>query len=76
MASRPTRGKMSLRFVARCPSEKVGYGSKEEALRAAELMMLQDKIAPGCHFTPYLCNRCPEWHIFTRRIVTPPLPRG
>lgn len=77
IATRPTRQKVSLRQLGarRCVSQKVGYATREEAQRVAELMMVQDKIAPGCHFTPYRCDQCPEWHIYTRRIVTPPLPR-
>lgn len=71
MASRPSRQKVHLRFLGarRCVSEKVGYDSYEAALQAAELMMLQDKAAPGCHITPYRCQECPEWHVYTKRIV-------
>lgn len=71
MASHPTRQKVRLRDVGvrRCESLKVGYGSYDEALQAAELMMLEGRVDPGCHITPYACDRCPEYHVANRRIV-------
>ena len=73
MASSPTRQRV--RLIAggfrRCESEKIGYATKEEALKAAELMMLAGKVQRGCHVTPYHCDRCPDWHVANRRIVFP-----
>jgi len=73
MASTPTRQRV--RLIAggfrKCESEKIGYATKEEALRAAERMMDAGKVKPGCHITPYPCDRCSEWHVSNRRIVFP-----
>lgn len=71
MASRPTRQKVNLRDlgVRRCASQKVGFSTYEDALQAAEKMMLAGKVDPGCHLTPYACEECPEWHVANRIIV-------
>lgn len=71
MASYPTRQRV--RMIAggfrRCDSQKVGYPTKDEALTVAERMMDAGKVTAGCHITPYLCNRCAEWHVFNRCVV-------
>lgn len=71
MASRPTRQHVSTREPSyrKCVSEKVGYATKAEAIEAAELQMLEDKVKPGCHITPYFCRDCQEWHVGNRVIV-------
>lgn len=53
----------------RCESQKVGHATREEALTAAERMMDEGRVLPGCHITPYLCDRCDEWHNANRVIV-------
>lgn len=60
------------RYFRRCQSEKFGYGTKAEALDAAERAMLLDKVLPGCHLTPYFCLSCREWHVANRKIVFKP----
>lgn len=71
MASTPTRKRVSVRDFAfrRCGSYKVGYGSFEAAMTAADLMMLADRVDPGCHMTPYECDECGEWHVGNKRVV-------
>lgn len=71
MASRPSRQTVRVRSFGfrKCESQKVGYKTRAEALDAAELAMMQDKVKPGCHLTPYECWRCGEWHIWNRPII-------
>lgn len=74
MASSPTRQHAKVeaikkRRTGRCESAKVTYDSKAEALDAAEVMMDRGFVAPGCHLTPYACERCGHWHVGNRRIV-------
>jgi hypothetical protein len=76
MASSPTRGrvKTTTGYFRKCESLKVGYPTYAEALDAAERSMARGAVKPGCHLTPYECDRCDEWHIANRVIV--PIPRG
>ena len=68
MASSPTRRRM--RYVhRRCESHKVSYPTYEAALDAAERMMGKGLVEPGCHITPYECDRCGHWHVGNRVIV-------
>ena len=76
MASRPTRAKVYLPAVIRCASQKVSFASHAEAWDAAERMMDQGKVWPGCHMTPYACADCGRWHVYNRRIVWPGRPPG
>ena len=69
MASRQTRGKVDLLRMRRCASGKVGWVTRDEALDAAELMMLNGHVEAGCHIMPYQCETCRQWHIGNRRIV-------
>lgn len=69
MASRPTRQHLDPLAVRRCESQKVGYRTHGEALTAAEWMMAHDFVKPGCHITPYVCQRCGQWHVGNRVIV-------
>ena len=72
MASTPTRQRVRLdrQGFRRCSSEKVGYPSYDAAYNVAEPMMLQGKVHPGCHLTPYECDECEEWHVGNRVIVS------
>lgn len=76
MASRATRLHLNVHQAIRCDSQKVGFCSRAEALEAAENLMQQGRVMPGCHITPYECNRCGQWHVANRRIVVnlPPFP--
>ena len=70
MASSPTRLSVPLDSdFRRCESQKIGFGSYDSALDAAERMMDAGRVDPGCHITPYLCDRCSEWHVANRVIV-------
>lgn len=71
MGRRSTRQRVNLNSSAfrRCPSQKAGFATKALALDAAERMMDQGKVRPGCHITPYPCEQCPEWHVANRIIV-------
>ena len=70
MASRPTRLRVPLdRWYRRCPSQKVCFDTKAQALDAAERLMEKGEVNPGCHMTPYLCDECQRWHVANRRIV-------
>lgn len=55
---------------------KLGYVGKADALDAAERVMEQGRVSPGCHITPYLCTLCGDWHLYNRRIVPHPMQRG
>ena len=68
MASSPTR-KHVRKIDVRCETQKICHETKEAALDVAEMMMLQDKVEPGCHITPYECADCGFWHVANRRIV-------
>lgn len=74
MASSPTRQRVDLNAVGvrRCVSQKVGYGTYDDALTACERMMDAGKVKPGCHMTPYECDECSEWHVGNKVIVTVP----
>ena len=67
MASRPTR--KHRRDGPRCESYKISYPSYDAALDAAERLMRLGRANPGCHITPYDCDRCGAWHVFNRQIV-------
>lgn len=71
MASSPTRQRIKVGAPGfrRCPSQKVGFPHYDAALDAAELMMAQGKVNPGCHIVPYECDECAEWHVGNRVIV-------
>lgn len=71
MASSKTRQKVRLRDVGvkTCVSQKVSYADYDEALQAAEVMMLEGRVDPGCHITPYRCRDCSDWHVWNRPIV-------
>lgn len=71
MGSGPTRLHLNPQKVAlrRCSSMKRGYQTYDQALDAAELMMLKGDVNPGCHITPYECDECQEFHVGNRRIV-------
>ena len=71
MASRPTRSKVRVdRLRVKCPTGKIGYATRPEALDGAESAMDAGKVQTGCHLKPYLCDReCGEWHIRNERIV-------
>jgi len=68
MASSPTRLHLDVDHL-RCESHKVTYRTKADALDAAEALMLADRVSPGCHITPYLCQDCGHWHVWNRVIV-------
>lgn len=70
MASSPTRRALDLRrfTFSRCASRKTSYPDKGAALDAAERLMDEGRVYPGCHLTPYLCEDCRTWHIGNRRI--------
>jgi hypothetical protein len=68
MASSHTRLRLR-RVQRRCESQKVSYATYEEALDAAEHMMGKGLVDPGCHITPYQCDRCSQWHVANRVIV-------
>jgi hypothetical protein len=77
MASRQTRRHLNPRRVTRrCESQKVSYPTYEEALVGAEHMMDQGRVDPGCHITPYRCDRCGQWHVANRVIVPDGRRRG
>lgn len=69
MASSPTRLHVDPVHACRCPSQKVGYPTKDEALTQAEVQMERGAVNPGCHITPYPCDECGEWHVANRVIV-------
>lgn len=68
MASSQTRLRVR-RATRRCESYKVSYPTHDEALDAAERMMDRGLVKPGCHITPYQCDRCRQWHVANRVIV-------
>lgn len=71
MASTPTRGQYNLRRFtsSRCPaSHKRSYPDKAAALDAAERLMDEGRVRPGCHLMPYVCPDCRTWHIGNRFI--------
>lgn len=69
MASSPTRKHFDVSDrLPHCSSAKLGYGTRDDALDAAEEMMRRDMVKRGCHITPYLCE-CGWWHVFNRLIV-------
>jgi hypothetical protein len=61
--------RLNVKLTRRCDSQKVGWCTRAEALDAAEIMMVNGHVNPGCHITPYLCQRCGEWHVANKRIV-------
>lgn len=71
MASSPTRQRISVASFGfrRCESQKVGFSTYDEALTVAERMMDANKVKPGCHITPYVCDRCGEYHVANCIIV-------
>lgn len=71
MASRPSRARVNPngRNFRRCVSQKIGFPTYGAALDAAERLMLQGRVNPGCHITPYACESCGEWHVANRIIV-------
>lgn len=71
MASSPTRQHYDMRrfSLSKCASQKRCYPDKARALDAAEHLMDEGRVNPGCHLTPYLCPDCRSWHIGNRRIV-------
>lgn len=71
MASSPTRQRINIASseFRRCESQKVGFATYDAALFAAERMMEANKVKPCCHITPYLCDRCGEFHVANRVIV-------
>jgi hypothetical protein len=71
MASTPTRLRVDVNSSGfrKCESQKVGYATYAAALDAAELMMEQGKVKPGCHITPYECPDCGEHHVGNRVII-------
>lgn len=70
MASRPTRRHLDLRrfTLSRCESRKTSYPDKAAALDAAERLMDEGRVRPGCHLMPYPCEDCRSWHIGNRKI--------
>jgi hypothetical protein len=78
MATYPTRLHVHERdpLFRRCPSQKIAYDSKAEALDVCEVQMLQGRVLPGHHLTPYLCERCARWHVCNHKIYFPPLSAG
>lgn len=70
----PRHKRVNLRskHLRRCVSFKIGYATKDDALTAAERMMDEGKVRPGCHITPYFCPLCHEWHVANRQIIVPP----
>ena len=71
MASRPTRHTVDLRGLdmVKCDSMKVGFPTYDAALTAAERLMELGRVKPGCHITPYECDRCGEWHVYNRIVI-------
>lgn len=79
MASRATRlryrpGTDAFRRIRLCPTQKVGYETRPDALDASEQAMALDKVDPGCHLTPYACDECGRWHL-ANRVIVPMRPR-
>lgn len=68
MASSPARRHLT-RVTRRCVTHKVGFRTYLQALDAAERLMEQGRVHPGCHITPYRCADCGEWHVYNRIIV-------
>lgn len=68
---RPRHNKVVLGTQAarRCTTFKAGYPTYAAALDGAERLMEMGHVKPGCHITPYRCDRCPEWHLYNRVIV-------
>ena len=70
MASRPTRQRIRVDHLARkCESMKVSFATRDEALAACEQQMDAGRVSPGCHITPYRCERCGLWHMANKQIV-------
>lgn len=71
MSSSPTRLAVNINSAKHrmCESQKYCFGTKDDALDGAERLMELDKVKPGCHITPYLCDDCGNWHVFNRVIV-------
>lgn len=72
MASSPTRLKVDLDTMRACETQKVCFRTRAEALDAAERLMHLGRVTPGCHITPYECDRCGRWHVRNRVIVALP----
>lgn len=72
MASSPTRQHLDLvRVTRRCESQKVCFLDYAEAHTAAERLMDLGKVLPGCHISPYECDRCSYWHVANKKVVFP-----
>ena len=70
MASRPTRQRLNpAQIERRCVTQKVAFGSAEEAWTASERMMEANRVKPGCHIVPYVCLTCGAWHLANKVIV-------
>lgn len=74
MASYPTRCRVRTTDdgYRKCESQKRGFPTRESALNAAEAMMDQGRVKPGCHIMPYFHGPCREWHLGNRVIVPMP----
>jgi hypothetical protein len=73
MASSPTRKHLNPDDLEnRCETQKACYDTYDQALDAAEWLMEQGHVNPGCHITPYECDRCGRWHVYNRVIVVLP----
>lgn len=74
MASSPTRQRIDPQsFTAHrtCETGKVRFDFHFQALDAAEFLMDKGMVDPGCHQTPYPCQKCGGWHVGNRVIVFP-----
>lgn len=71
MASSATRKHLdpAKEYLSHCTSLKIGYATRSQAFDAAELLMQEGRVNPGCHITPYECRDCGQWHVFNRPIV-------
>jgi hypothetical protein len=69
MATRPTRRKLNPQRVHQCPTYKVAFERRDEALDAAELAMLRGQVLVGCHIVPFECPTCHRWHLTNRVVV-------
>ena len=51
-----------------CPRNKQSYESSRAAEQAAEIMMEEGRVNPGCHQTATSCDTCFSWHVYNRRV--------
>jgi hypothetical protein len=52
-----------------CVTDKVCYETYEQAWAAAEQMMTEGRVDPGCHQVPVPCRECRYHHVANKRVV-------